>query len=138
MNDTTQTGLIKAVKDHLEDISNNSNLYASEELLKQSYDEMRRLNSIVLGVDCQEKGNTVTLLPELRTIWTHRNGISYKVVGFSNTESTNDKYPVMIHYDNAETGSHWSRPAADWDRSMTLRGMAVAKWGLPPVVEKAR
>lgn len=50
--------------------------------------------------------------------WMHRNGTVYIVLFLTNTHSTDyRRYPPVVVY-RGENGKRWSRPAADWDRSM--------------------
>jgi 2-succinyl-5-enolpyruvyl-6-hydroxy-3-cyclohexene-1-carboxylate synthase len=66
---------------------------------------------------------TLTALPELRSLWTHRNGNLYQVVIFTNvpTAGVPNKagYEETVVYRNMANGTHYSRPVSDWHRSMT-------------------
>lgn len=54
------------------------------------------------------------------TIWKHRNGNEYQVIGFANLGTTNpNRYPLTVIYRNTSNGSTWTRPVHDWHRSMT-------------------
>lgn len=57
----------------------------------------------------------------LLSIWTHTNGNRYQVVLFTNIETSNtDKYPTTVVYQNVHNLKCYSRPVADWHRSMTI------------------
>ena len=51
--------------------------------------------------------------------WRHRNGQTYIIEVLTNVASTNPKYVPTVVYRNITNGTAWSRPAADWSRSMT-------------------
>lgn len=54
------------------------------------------------------------------TLWRHRNGNEYQVIGFANLGTTNpSKYPETVIYRNTSNGSTWTRSVFDWHRSMT-------------------
>lgn len=56
--------------------------------------------------------------PNIDSQWQHDKGAIYTVYDFSNEKTTQtDRYPVMIHYKDIN-GDKWSRPLADWHRSM--------------------
>lgn len=57
-------------------------------------------------------------LPEIKSMWQHRNGIIYEVVCIANDASPSQSYPVMVVYKGAN-GNVWTRRADDWHRSMT-------------------
>lgn len=51
--------------------------------------------------------------------WMHKNGNVYIVMFVVNNYSTDyRRYPPVVVY-RGENGHRWSRPASDWDRSMT-------------------
>lgn len=50
--------------------------------------------------------------------WLHYSGRTYTIILLANLESTNPRYPVTVVY-QGENGNIWSRPASDWNRSMT-------------------
>lgn len=53
-------------------------------------------------------------------VWQHRNGILYQVLLLTNESTTQpDLYPVTVVYRNFTNFKNWSRPLADWHRSMT-------------------
>lgn len=57
--------------------------------------------------------------PERGSVWEHRNGSVYTVVGFTNLHTQNEeKYPVTVIY-QGDNGRSWSRPLSEWFRSMT-------------------
>ena len=59
--------------------------------------------------------------PEKWSLWEHNNGILYRVLMLTNVDTERpDQYPVTVVYENAVTGSVWSRPLTEWHRSMTL------------------
>ena len=70
--------------------------------------------SQLLGDGCTECGD----VPDLETYWQHTNGARYIVRSYTNQHSTNPKYPLTVVYEGTG-GKMWSRPAADWHRSMT-------------------
>lgn len=47
-------------------------------------------------------------LPQIGSIWEHKNGNLYRVLLVTNTESTNKKYPVTIVYRGAN-GNLWTK-----------------------------
>lgn len=49
----------------------------------------------------------------------HNNGYTYVVLFFTNVDSSKEEYPPSVVY-VGENGKFWSRPIADWFRSMTL------------------
>lgn len=51
--------------------------------------------------------------------WRHRNGQTYIIEVLTNVASTNPKYVPTVVYRNITNGTAWSRPVADWSRSMT-------------------
>lgn len=58
--------------------------------------------------------------PEVHSVWRHKSGKPYVVIGYSNEQSTDpDRYPVTIYYADIE-GRVWSRPLSRWHESMTL------------------
>jgi hypothetical protein len=61
-------------------------------------------------------------LPTIGSLWQHfKTGNKYTVVSWLNTSvAATDKYPWMISYISAETGSLWARRADDWHRSFGL------------------
>lgn len=53
------------------------------------------------------------------SLWRHRNGIRYRVLGLFNEHSEDlDKYPVIVTYVGGN-GRTWARPLNDWHRSFT-------------------
>lgn len=59
-------------------------------------------------------------LPDMWSLWRHRNGRAYRVTGIANANSINpDAYPVSVVYEGSN-GKVWCRPLRDWHRSMTL------------------
>lgn len=62
---------------------------------------------------------TIANLPPILSVWKHRNGINYVVISITNNGSTNENYPLTIVYENAVTGSLWSRPFSTWHNSFT-------------------
>lgn len=67
------------------------------------------------------------MIPEVGTIWQHRNGNKYTVAAIANEHSQNMKYPITVVY-IGENGHIWSRLANDWKRSFTQIG---DKYGQP-------
>jgi len=58
--------------------------------------------------------------PAIGSVWKHRNGNIYTVLGFTNTETErHEKYPVTIYY-MGPNGKVWSRPLCRWYSSMTF------------------
>lgn len=54
------------------------------------------------------------------SIWLHRNGTEYIIIGHSNAEQPGKPaYPPRIEYSNTKTRTLYSRDASDWHRSMT-------------------
>lgn len=59
-------------------------------------------------------------IPEIGSIWRHKNGNLYRVVLITNTESTRqDEYPTTVSYENIHNKTLWSRAYARWHGSMT-------------------
>ena len=57
--------------------------------------------------------------PDLESRWLQRHGQEYEVVGYANIDTTDpEKYPITIIY-RGTNGKIWTRPLADWSRSMT-------------------
>ncbi|WP_316196704.1 hypothetical protein [Bradyrhizobium sp. SZCCHNS3053] len=60
--------------------------------------------------------------PARGSVWEHRNGNRYEVMFYTNVETTNQtRYPTTIVYRNTRNTNLYSRPLADWERSMTLK-----------------
>jgi hypothetical protein len=60
------------------------------------------------------------IVPEKGSLWKHHNGIEYRVITLANTLTERpDQYPVMVVYENVNTGSVWARRLDDWHRSMS-------------------
>lgn len=61
-------------------------------------------------------------VPSRGSIWRHSNGAVYTVILLTNTEGDDpakrEKYPPTVVY-LGRNGKVWSRPLADWHRSMT-------------------
>lgn len=56
----------------------------------------------------------------LRSLWVHHTSKQvYRVIGFTNVDSTKPGYPPTVVYVNNETNVPYSRPVADWARSFT-------------------
>jgi hypothetical protein len=53
--------------------------------------------------------------PKTEEKWTHRNGITYTIVGIANDPPT-EKHPLTVVYAGVN-GKLWSRPLTDWHRS---------------------
>jgi hypothetical protein len=54
------------------------------------------------------------------SIWRHRNGNEYIIIGCSNTNTpSRPGYPPRVEYCNVHTYEPYSREASDWHRSMT-------------------
>ena len=58
--------------------------------------------------------------PEIGSYWQHRNGVVYEVLMITNADSSKPEYPPTVVYQGAVNRKLWSRPVADWHRSMTL------------------
>ena len=59
-------------------------------------------------------------VPQIETLWKHRNGQQYRVIAHANKYTENpEKYPVMVIYEGTNNGKVWARAANDWHRSMT-------------------
>lgn len=58
--------------------------------------------------------------PAVGSIWQHKNGNRYMVAMITNVGSTRSEYPVTVVYVNVVNGTWWSRPVAEWKRSMSL------------------
>ena len=56
--------------------------------------------------------------PEINSTWRHTSGALYKVAVITNEASTRPEYPPTVVYVSAND-VWWSRPVADWRRSMT-------------------
>lgn len=63
-------------------------------------------------------GNDITIcLPELGSLWQHKNGNIYHVYDLTNINLDRmDEYPPRVSYNNVDTGIHYSR---DWDKWLT-------------------
>lgn len=58
-------------------------------------------------------------LPEVGSIWEHRNGNQYEVTGITNLHTEDhDKYPITVNY-RGQNLKTWSRRLVDWHCSMT-------------------
>lgn len=57
--------------------------------------------------------------PKVNSQWTHRNGIVYQVMLFTNVGSAKGAYPEQIVYFNICNKKVYSRALSDWHRSMT-------------------
>lgn len=58
--------------------------------------------------------------PPINSLWRHTNGNLYKVAVLTNMTSTRpEQYPPTVVYFNIDLDTWWSRPLADWHRSMT-------------------
>ncbi len=60
-----------------------------------------------------------TEAPPLASRWRHSSGNVYVVAIITNEGSTKPDYPPTVVYFNADADTWWSRPVADWARSMT-------------------
>lgn len=58
-------------------------------------------------------------LPLTGTRWLHNSGRIYRVVGYTNLQSTSERYPPTIRYAD-QANVEWSRPLTEWPRSMRL------------------
>lgn len=56
--------------------------------------------------------------PAINSTWRHKSGGLYKVAVITNAASTRPEYPPTVVYVSA-SDVWWSRPLADWHRSMT-------------------
>jgi len=61
---------------------------------------------------------TIAVLPGQH--WAHYNGQRYSVLLLTNQQSTQERYPVTVVYQNVDNLTTWSRPLSDWHRSFTL------------------
>lgn len=57
--------------------------------------------------------------PEAGSTWKHHNGNAYGVLLLTNVGSERPEYPPTVVYVNVANGKWYSRPVADWHRSMT-------------------
>lgn len=57
--------------------------------------------------------------PKPSTTWRHHNGNEYGVLLITNEGSQRPEYPPTVVYVNKVSGKWYSRPVADWHRSMT-------------------
>jgi hypothetical protein len=62
--------------------------------------------------------STENTIPEVNSTWSHTNGNVYKVACITNRGSTRPEYPLTVVYFNVVNDTWWSRPVADWHRSM--------------------
>ncbi len=69
--------------------------------------------------------------PKPGSRWKHHSGRSYTVLMLVNGDDRPDTYPRVVY--QGENGKRWSRPLADWHRSMTYEGSA----GSPPQLDLA-
>jgi hypothetical protein len=60
--------------------------------------------------------------PAENSVWRHKNGNVYKVAVITNVGSVRPEYPPTVVYFNVRTDTWWSRPVADWHRSMIPAG----------------
>lgn len=58
--------------------------------------------------------------PQIGSVWLHTSTKVYKVLHYTNENTVNPKYPTTIVYMGVKNEEIWSRPLADWHRSMTL------------------
>lgn len=63
--------------------------------------------------------------PAIGSVWMHRNGNLYRVLFLTNGSDRPATYPRTVVYEG-ENGARWSRPLADWHRSMTATD--AAEW----------
>jgi hypothetical protein len=77
-------------------------------------------NSTSILLSIQETNKIYVLEPKPNEIRKHRNGIMYRVITLTNTNSKNPKYPLTVVYQTVSNGNLWSRPLSDWQRSMTF------------------
>lgn len=68
-------------------------------------------------------------LPKTGQVWKHRNGNLYRVICRTNVDSTREKYPETVVYENIENGARYSRLLSDWHRSMTYSHFSPVKGG---------
>lgn len=55
-------------------------------------------------------------LPMSGTRWRHRNGNMYRVLFWTNEETSNqDRYPTTIVYENEDNRKKYSRKLVDWN-----------------------
>jgi len=67
--------------------------------------------------------NNMDTWPEARSLWQHHNGNVYRVICYTNIETTKqDTYPTTIVYENVNNFKLYSRKLIDWERSMKLVG----------------
>ncbi|MBI1207430.1 MAG: hypothetical protein GC191_09085 [Azospirillum sp.] len=59
-------------------------------------------------------------VPSTGQNWRHSSGRIYTVLMLTNTDGTNDRYPISVVYQQVESRPVWSRPLSDWHRSFTL------------------
>lgn len=64
--------------------------------------------------------NSESTAPEPGSCWQHRNGAVYEVLMITNADSAKPEYPPTVVYQGTVNRKLWSRPVADWHRSMTL------------------
>lgn len=57
--------------------------------------------------------------PEPGSVWTHRNGIAYRVLYITNTANPSLKYPPAVVYVTVINGNVWSRPLSTWEGTFT-------------------
>lgn len=56
--------------------------------------------------------------PKIGSLWTHKNGRTYKVKQFTNVDcSANQRYPETIVYQEIDSNMLYSRPLQDWHAS---------------------
>ena len=61
-------------------------------------------------------------IPEIGSLWRHKNGQSYFVIIIANKNASDDKkdeYPVTVVYKRDSDGTAWSRPLSRWHESFT-------------------
>jgi len=75
------------------------------------------------------KTESVERIPEVDTLWAHRNGQVYQVRAITNVGTSRpEQYPVTVVYQNVNNRTMWSRRADDWHRSFRQVGLRQTRW----------
>jgi len=72
---------------------------------------------------------SVERIPEVDTLWAHRNGQVYQVRAITNVGTSRpEQYPVTVVYQNVNNRTMWSRRADDWHRSFRQVELRQTRW----------
>lgn len=75
------------------------------------------------------KTESVERIPEVDSLWAHRNGQVYQVRAITNVGTSRpEQYPVTVVYQNVNNRTMWSRRADDWHRSFRPVELRQTRW----------